>query len=69
MLAEIDPVSTGYRHDQVELSRSKVDGAQAELRRQQAALDKLRLEVPIQIEIAVRSLAAAKAERRGPRTL
>jgi membrane fusion protein (multidrug efflux system) len=59
VLAEIDPVP--YR-DQVELSRSKVDGAEAELRRQQASLDKLRLEVPIQIEIAVRSLAVAKAD-------
>src|SRR5205807_6772369 len=33
----------------------------SEMRRQQAALDRLRLEVPIQIEIAIRSLAAAKA--------
>ena len=59
LLAEIDPVS--YR-DQVELARSKVDAAEAELRRQEAALARLRLQVPIQIEIARRSAAAAKAD-------
>jgi len=60
MLAEIDPVP--YR-DQVNLARSKVATALAELRRQEAALDRLRLEVPIQIEIARRSLAAAQADQ------
>lgn len=60
VLAEIDPVS--YR-DQVELARSKVQGAEAELRRQEAALARLRLEVPIQIEIARRTLAAAQADQ------
>jgi membrane fusion protein (multidrug efflux system) len=59
VLAEIDPVP--YR-DQVELARSKVEGAEAELRRQEAALARLRIEVPIQIEIARRSLAAARAD-------
>ncbi len=59
VLAEIDAVT--YR-DQVELARSQVEGAQAELRRQEAALARLRLEVPIQIEIARRSLAAVKAD-------
>ena len=58
LLAEIDPVS--YR-DQVELARSKVDAAEAELRRQEAAT-RLRLQVPIQIEIARRSAAAASAD-------
>ena len=43
ILAEIDTVP--YR-DQVELARSKVEAAEAELRRQEAALDRLRLEVP-----------------------
>src|SRR5580704_15205218 len=38
LLAEIDPVT--YR-DQVELAKSKLDAATAELRRQQAALDRL----------------------------
>ncbi len=60
LLAEIDPVP--YR-DQVELAHSKLDGAEAELRRQQAALDRLKLEVPIQIEISRRSLAAAHADQ------
>ena len=60
LLAEIDPVP--YR-DQVELAKSKLDGAQAELRRQQAALDRLKLEVPIQIEISRRTYAAAQADQ------
>src|SRR5262249_18053067 len=59
VLAEIDPVP--YR-DQVELARSKVEGAEAELRRQEAALDRLRQEGPIQIGIARRALAAARAD-------
>jgi membrane fusion protein (multidrug efflux system) len=60
LLAEIDPVL--YR-DQVNTARSKVDTARAELRRQEAALARLRLEVPIQIEIAARTLAAAQADQ------
>jgi membrane fusion protein (multidrug efflux system) len=60
VLAEIDAVP--YR-DQVALARSKVEGAEAELRRQEAALARLRLEVPIQIEISRRSLAAARADQ------
>ena len=60
VLAEIDPVT--YR-DQVEVARSKVTSAEAELRRQEAALARLRLEVPIQIEISRRSLAAAQADQ------
>jgi membrane fusion protein (multidrug efflux system) len=60
VLAEVDPVP--YR-DQVNIARSKVETAQAELRRQEAALARLRLEVPIQIEIARRSLAAALADQ------
>jgi membrane fusion protein (multidrug efflux system) len=60
VLAEIDPVT--YR-DQAEMVRSKLESAEAELRRQEAALAHLRLEVPIQIEIARRSLAAAVADQ------
>jgi membrane fusion protein, multidrug efflux system len=60
VLAEIDPIP--YR-DQVELARSKVDGAEAELRRQQAGLDRLKQEVPIQVEISRRTLAAAQADQ------
>jgi membrane fusion protein (multidrug efflux system) len=59
LLAEIDPVP--YR-DQVNIARSKVDTARAELRRQEAGLTRLREEVPIQIEIARRTLAAAQAD-------
>jgi len=59
VLAEIDPVP--YR-DQVELARKKVAEAEAELKRQEAALERLRIEVPIQIAIAHRSLEAAKAD-------
>src|SRR5262249_561527 len=58
-LAEIDPVP--YR-DQVELARKKVAEAEAELKRQEAALERLRTEVPIQIAIAGRTLGAAKAD-------
>jgi membrane fusion protein (multidrug efflux system) len=60
VLAEIDPVL--YR-DQVETARRKVEGAEAELRRQEASLARLRLEVPIQIEIARRTFAAARADQ------
>jgi membrane fusion protein (multidrug efflux system) len=59
VLAQIDQVP--FR-DEVELARSRVDAAEAELKRQQAGLDRLRLEVPIQIEIAKRTLAAGKAD-------
>jgi membrane fusion protein (multidrug efflux system) len=59
VLAEIDPVP--YR-DQVNIALSKVETARAELRRQEAALARLRLEVPIQIEISRRTLAAAQAD-------
>jgi membrane fusion protein (multidrug efflux system) len=60
VLAEIDPVP--YR-DQVNIARGKVDTARAELRRQEEALARLRLEVPIQIEIARRTFAAAQADQ------
>jgi membrane fusion protein, multidrug efflux system len=59
VIAEIDPI---LYQDQVDVARSKVDVAEAELRRQEADLARLRLEVPIQIEIARRGFAAAKAD-------
>src|SRR5262249_24935647 len=59
VLAEIEPVH--YR-DQVEQARGKLDLAEAELKRQEAGLDKLRKEVPLQIDVAEQSLAAARAE-------
>lgn len=60
VLAEIDPVP--YR-DQVNIARSRVDIARAELRRQEESLARLRVEVPIQIEMARRGSAAAEAEQ------
>lgn len=60
VLAEIDPVP--YR-DQVNIAKSKVNTAQAELRRQEAGLARLKLEVPIRIDIARQTLAAAQAEQ------
>src|SRR5262245_37140801 len=54
VLAEIDPAP--YRA-QVNIARSKLSTARAELRRQEAALARLRLEVPIQIDVARSSLA------------
>ena len=60
VLAEIDAVP--YR-DQVSIAQGKLNTAEAELRRQEAGLAKLRLEVPIQIEIAGRSFAAARADQ------
>ena len=60
VLAEVDPVP--YR-DKVRLASAKLDAARQELDRQQADLERLRREVPIQIEIARRSLAAAVADR------
>lgn len=60
VLAEIDPVP--YR-DQVELARAKVATAEAEWRRQELALARLKVGVPLQIEIAERTLAGARADR------
>jgi membrane fusion protein (multidrug efflux system) len=60
VVAELDPIP--YQ-DRIDLARSKVEGAEAELRRQEAGLARLKLEVPLQIEIAQRTLAAARAEQ------
>ena len=59
VLAEIEPVH--YR-DQVEQARGKLDLAEAELRRQEAGLLKLKKEVPLQIDVAQQTLLAAKTE-------
>ncbi len=59
ILAEIDPIP--YQ-DKVELARSKVEEAEADLRRQETTLVRVKSEVPIQIEIAKRTLAAAQAD-------
>ena len=60
VLAEVDPIP--YR-DKVNVARAQLDAAQAELARQRADLDRVRKEVPIQIEIARRTFAAAEADR------
>jgi membrane fusion protein (multidrug efflux system) len=60
VVAEIDPVA--YR-DQVAVARAKLDTAEAELRRQQESLARLKIDVPLQIEVAKRSEAAARADR------
>jgi membrane fusion protein (multidrug efflux system) len=59
VLAEIEPVH--YR-DQVEQARGKLDLAEAELKRQEAGLAKLRKEVPLQIDVARQTLAGARTE-------
>src|SRR5205823_8079232 len=60
VLAEMEPVH--YR-DQVEQARGKLDLAEAELKRQEAGLAKLRKEIPLQIDVAKQSLAAARTEQ------
>jgi membrane fusion protein (multidrug efflux system) len=59
-VAEIDPIP--YR-DKVNLAQAQLETARAELARQRADLDRVRKEVPIQIEIARRTFAAAVADR------
>src|SRR5947209_10309812 len=59
VLAEIEPVH--YR-DQVEQARGKLDLAEAELKRQEAGLVKLKKEVPLQIDVAKQTLAGARTE-------
>ncbi|MBV8316329.1 MAG: HlyD family secretion protein [Planctomycetaceae bacterium] len=51
------------QRDKVNASRTQLDSARAELVRQRAVLERVRKEVPIQIEIARRTLAAAEADR------
>jgi membrane fusion protein (multidrug efflux system) len=60
ILAEIDPVPYV---DHVRTAQAKLDSATAEHKRQQADLERLQVEVPIQIEIARRTFAAAEADR------
>jgi membrane fusion protein (multidrug efflux system) len=57
VLAVVEQVH--YR-DQVELARGKLDLAGAELKRQQAGLEKLKKDVPLQIDVAKETLARAK---------
>src|SRR5438445_4933581 len=59
VLAEIEPIH--YR-DQVEQARGKLDLAEAELKRQEAGLAKLKKEVPLQIDVAKQTLAGSQIE-------
>lgn len=59
VLAEIEPVH--YR-DQVKQARGKLELADAELKRQEAGLVKLKKEVPLQIDVAKQTLVGAKTE-------
>lgn len=59
VLAEIEPVH--YR-DQVEQARGKLELAEAELKRQEAGLVKLKKEVPLQIDVARQTLAGVRTE-------
>jgi membrane fusion protein, multidrug efflux system len=59
LLVEIDPVP--YR-EQVALLQAKLDVAKAQLAAEETALEVLRAQVPREIEVAVKSLAAARAE-------
>src|SRR5207302_7448609 len=58
-LVEVEPVH--YR-DQVEQARGKLELAEAELKRQEAGLAKLKKEVPLQIDVARQTLAGARTE-------
>ena len=60
VVAEIDPIP--YQ-DKVNIARAQLESAEAELARQRADVDRVRKEVPIQIEIARRTFAAAEADQ------
>ena len=60
VVAEIDPIP--YQ-DKVNIARAQLESAEAELTRQRADVDRVRKEVPIQIEIARRTFAAAGADQ------
>jgi membrane fusion protein (multidrug efflux system) len=59
VLAEIEPIH--YR-DQVDQARGKLELAEAELKRQEAGLAKLKKEVPLQVDVAKQTLAGARTE-------
>src|SRR5713226_3316236 len=58
VLAEIEPVH--YR-DQMEQAQGKLELAEAELKRQEAGLSKLKNEVPLQINVAEKTVEEAHA--------
>ena len=59
LLAEIDPVPY---HDQVALLEAKLAVAEAQLAAAKTTLERLQVQVPREIEVAQKVLAAAKAE-------
>src|SRR5262249_42477773 len=59
VLAEIDP--TPYR-DQVEVAKAKLATAEAELKRQELSLARLKPHVSLQLAVAKRTLAGAEAD-------
>jgi membrane fusion protein (multidrug efflux system) len=59
VLVEIDPI---HYHDEVEQARGKLDLAEAELKRQEVGLVKLKKEVPLQIDVAKQTLTAAQTD-------
>jgi membrane fusion protein (multidrug efflux system) len=60
LLVEIDPIP--YR-DKVRIAQAKLDAARADLARQVADLERIRKEVPIQVAIARKTLAASEVDR------
>src|SRR6185369_5455690 len=58
VLAEIEPV---HYQDQVEQAQGKLELAEAELKRQQAGLTKFKNEVPLQIDVASKTIDEAEA--------
>jgi membrane fusion protein, multidrug efflux system len=58
VLAVIEPV---HYQDQVEAARGKLDLAEAELKRQQAGLTKVKNEIPLQIDAAEKAVEEAQA--------
>ena len=60
VVAELDPIP--YQ-DKVNIAQAQLESARAELARQRADLDRVRKQVPIQIEIARRTSAAAVSDR------
>jgi membrane fusion protein (multidrug efflux system) len=60
LLAEIDPVPS---REQVALDQARLDVAQAQLAAAQTSLEVLQAQVPREIEVSQRALAAARAEQ------
>jgi len=55
-------VETVHYRDQVEQARGKLDLAEAELKRQESGLEKLKKEVPLQVDVTRQTLAVAQTD-------